>query len=139
MTTAPRVMVDMSVTLLHNGHIRLLKAAKAMGTVIVALTTDVEVEGRKGYTPELDYAAREEILLALRYVDEVVPSPWLIDVAFLDRHRIDFLVHGDDNSNDIPIERLRVLPRTPGISSTLLRTRALRTTYQLIERDNAEQ
>lgn len=138
-TQPPRVMVDMSVTLLHHGHVRLLKAAKAMGTVVVALTTDEEVQARKGYIPELDYAAREEILLALRYVDEVVPSPWLIDLAFLERHSIDFLLHGHDNSNAVPAERLRVLPRTSGISSTLLRARALRSMSQIIERENAEQ
>lgn len=35
-----RVMVDMSATLLHHGHIRLLKKAHEIGQVVVALTTD---------------------------------------------------------------------------------------------------
>ena len=35
-----RVMVDMSFTLIHHGHIRLLKKAKDHGDVVVALTTD---------------------------------------------------------------------------------------------------
>ena len=119
-----RIMVDMSATLIHHGHVRLLKAAKALGTVIVALTTDDEVRANKGYVPELDFEQRREILEAIRYVDEVVPSPWLLDEAFLDAHRIDLLVHGDDNSNRIRPERLLILPRTPGISSNDIRDRA---------------
>jgi len=121
-----RIMVDMSATLLHHGHIRILKAAKTLGTVIVALTTDAEIIARKGYKPELSFTERREILEAIRYVDEVVPSPWLQDEAFLNRHKIDLLVHGDDNSNPIAPERLLVLPRTKGISSRLLRRRVVK-------------
>jgi cytidyltransferase-like protein len=115
-------MVDMSATLLHHGHIRLLKAAKALGTVVVALTTDEEIRAKKGYTPELNFAERREILEAIRYVDEVVPSTWLIDEGFLDLHRIDLLVHGGDNANPVSPERLLILPRTEGVSSSLLRS-----------------
>lgn len=38
-----RIMVDMSATLIRYGHICLLRAAKKLGTVIVALTTDDEI------------------------------------------------------------------------------------------------
>ena len=34
------VLVDLSATLLHHGHIRLLKKASKYGNVIVALTSD---------------------------------------------------------------------------------------------------
>lgn len=138
MSQPPRVMVDMSATLIHHGHLRLLKAAKALGTVIVALTTDEEVAAKKGYQPELTFDQRKEILEALRYVDEVVPSPWLLDDAFLDAHRIDVLVHGHDNSNDVRAERLVILPRTPGISSSLLRARVLDVVSNQLKRDKAE-
>ena len=120
-----RIMVDMSATLLHHGHIRLLKKAAELGSVVVALTTDDEVKKTKGYTPELSYDQRKELLEAIRYVDEVVPSTWLIDEAFLDKHRCDLLVHGHDNSNHIPPERLAIFPRTDGISSSDLRERVL--------------
>ncbi len=119
-----RIMVDMSATLIHHGHVRLLKQARAHGHVIVALTTDDEIEKKKGYVPEIAFEHRKEILEALRYVDEVVPSPWLLDQPFLDRHRIDLLVHGDDNSNLIDHDKLLIFPRTAGISSTQLRQRA---------------
>jgi len=122
---AKRIMVDMSATLLHHGHIRLLKKARELGTVVVALTTDEEVQKTKGYTPELNYEERREILESLRYVDEVVPCMWLLDEAFLDKHNCDLLVHGDDNVNHIPEERLVIFPRTEGISSSALRERVL--------------
>lgn len=121
-----RVMVDMSATLIHHGHVRLLKKASEHGRVIVALTTDDEIKTKKGYHPEISFEHRKEILEAIRYVDEVVPSPWLIEEAFLSQHKIDLLVHGDDNSNLIDENKLLVFPRTSEISSTLLRQRAKR-------------
>jgi len=120
-----RIMIDMSATLLHHGHIRLLQKAAGLGEVVVALTTDEEIRSAKGYTPELSFEHRKEILESIRYVGEVVPSPWLIDEAFLDAHNCDVLVHGSDNSNHIPRERLVIFPRTEGISSSILRGRVL--------------
>jgi glycerol-3-phosphate cytidylyltransferase len=116
-----RVMVDMSATIIHHGHIRILKAAHDLGVVVVALTADDEILKTKGYIPELIYSEREEILLAIKYVNEVVKSKWLIDDEFLDKHNIDLLVHGHDNSNPIRKERLVIIPRTEGISSRLIR------------------
>ena len=124
-------MVDMSATLLHHGHIRLLKAAKQLGTVIVALTTDEEIRKKKGYDPELSFAERKEILEAIRYVDEVVPCNWLIENDLLERHRIDLLVHGHDNTNPLPKDKLLILPRTEGISSSDLRQRVARALLQI--------
>lgn len=130
-------MVDMSATIIHHGHIRLLKEASRYGEqVIVALTTDDEIINKKGYEPELNFDARREILEAIKYVDEVVPSPWLIDEPFLKDHKIDVLVHGHDNSNPIPKEKLLVLPRTEGISSSIIRGRVLRSIAEgLLKKD----
>ena len=124
-TSPLRVMVDMSATLLHHGHIRLLKKAAEIGEVVVALTTDEEIKKKKGYVPELNYEERKEIMESICYVSEVVPCPWLIDEAFLNQHHCDLLVHGADNSNHIPEERLVICPRTEGISSSMLRKRVL--------------
>lgn len=120
-----RICVDMSATLIHHGHIRLLKKASQLGTVVVALTTDEEVQRTKGYKPELSFEERKEIIESIRYVDEVIPCKWLIDEAFLDEHNIDLLVHGDDNSNIVSKERLVIFPRTEGISSSEMRGRVL--------------
>ncbi len=116
----------MSATLLHHGHIRLIDKASEHGKVIVGLTTDEEIESHKGYVPEISYEHRREILCALELVEEVVPTPWLLSEDILDQYAIDLLVHGEDNSNQIPPEKLLVLPRTKGVSSSDLRERALR-------------
>lgn len=122
----PRIMVDMSATLIHHGHIRLLKKAAALGDVVVALTSDDEVRTKKGYQPELSFAERKEVLEAVKYVTEVVESPWLITEDFVNRCRCDLLVHGADNSNVIDPKRLVIFPRTEGVSSTELRERVIR-------------
>lgn len=120
-----RIMVDMSATLIHHGHVRLLKKAAEMGDVVVALTTDDEVKKTKGYIPELNFEERKEILESIKYVKEVVPCPWLIDEDFLNKQNCDLLVHGADNSNHIPQDRLVIFPRTEGVSSSALRERVL--------------
>ena len=120
-----RIMVDMSATLIHHGHIRLIEKASQHGKVIVGLTTDEDIELCKGYVPEISYEHRKEILCSLKLVKEVVPTPWLLTEKVLDQYAIDLLVHGDDNSNQISSDRLLILPRTKGISSSDLRCRAL--------------
>ena len=120
-----RVLVDMSLTMLHHGHIRILEKASKLGFVVVALCTDEEIFKAKGFRPMLTFEHRKEIALAIRYVQEVVECKWLIDEAFLDKHNIDFLVHGDDNVNPVPPERTVIYPRTIGISSTQLRLHSL--------------
>jgi len=125
-----RIMVDMSATLIHHGHIRLLKKASEFGEVVVGLTTDEEILSKKGYQVELEFAHRKEILEAIKYVDEVVSTPWQITENTLDEFDIDLLVHGDDNSNDISQDRLLILPRTQGVSSTEIRDNAQRSITQ---------
>ena len=116
-----RILVDMSLTMVHHGHVRLLKKASELGDVIVALVSDEEIFRKKGFYPLLCFENRKEIALAFKYVEEVIESDWLIDEKFLDNHNIDLLVHGDDNKNPIPAERLVIFEKTKDISSTKLR------------------
>ena len=114
----------MSATLIHHGHVRLLQRAADLGTVIVGLTTDEQILLNKGYQPELSYDERKEVLLAFDVVSEVVPTAWLITDEVLDRFNIDVLLHGSDNSNKIDPNKLCLVPRTNGVSSSELRQRA---------------
>ncbi len=114
-------MVDMSATLLHHGHIRLIHRAAKHGDVVIGLTTDEQILAIKGYVPEISYQHRKEILESIIGVDEVVPTPWLISEDVLNQYSIDLLVHGDDNSNPISEKRLLLLPRTEGVSSSDIR------------------
>ena len=126
-----RIMVDMSATLIHHGHIRLLKKASEYGSVIVGLTTDNEIISKKNYQPELSFEHRKEILESIKYVSEVVATPWLIDDKVLDKYQIDLLSHGNDNCNLIDEQRQKILPRTQGVSSTEIRQDAQRAITQI--------
>ena len=121
-----RVIVDMSATLIHHGHIRLLKKASKYGKVIVALVTDKEIKKNKGYMPEMNYSQRKEVLQSIRYVNEVIPSKFILNNKFLSKFKIDLLVHGNDNKNKINKKRLLIFKRTNNISSTILRKRAVK-------------
>ena len=88
-----------SKTILHHGHIRLLKKASKLGKVIVALTVDKEILLNKGYKPELKFEFRKEILNSIKYVYKVIPSPFIITDKYLDKHKINILIHGNDNKN----------------------------------------
>ena len=129
-----RIMVDMSASLIHHGHVRLIKRAAEFGDVVIGLTTDDEIESKKGYVPELNFESRKEVLEALALVKEVVPTPWLIHEEVLNKFNIDLLVHGDDNSNVIPKDKLLVFPRTEGISSTDMRHNVGRSMAQIKNR-----
>jgi len=124
-------MVDMSATLIHHGHVRLLKKAAEFGKVIVGLTSDDEIFNKKGYQPELNFKNRKEILEAIKYVDEVVSTPWLLDESILEKYKIDFLIHGNDSFNQIPKNKLKIFPRTEGVSSSDIRENALRSITQI--------
>lgn len=119
------ILVDLSATIIHHGHIRLLKKASKLGKVIVALTSDDQVKKYKGYKPELNFSQRKEILKSIIYVNKVVKSNWMIDEKFLKKHKIDFVVHGNDNSNKIKKEKMIIFKRTKGISSSLIRKRSI--------------
>lgn len=99
--------------LLHVGHLRYLKAARAMGDVlIVALNTDNSVRclEKAPDRPIIPQDQRAELLAALEPVDAVVlfddPTP----VAVLEAIRPDIHVKGGDYNAD-------TLPETPTLRS----------------------
>ena len=65
----------------------------------------------------MQYEYRKEVLKTITFVKEVVPTLWLVTEDVLAKYDIDLLVHGHDNSNDIPQEKLLIFPRKAGISS----------------------
>ena len=117
-------MIDMSVTLLHHGHLRLIKKARKYGNLIIALTTDKEIRKYKGYTPELRFKFRKEILEEIKGVKKVIPSKWLITQKFLDKQKIDILISGGDYKNRKFKTKMINFERTKFISSVLIRKKA---------------
>jgi len=119
-----KIMVDMSATLIHHGHIRLIKNAKKYGDVIIGLTTDKQIRKFKGYSPELSFKFRKEILSEIKGIKKVVPSNWLITQKFLDKHKIDILISGGDYKKRKFKTKTINFDRTKFISSTILRKKA---------------
>ena len=122
--TKKRILVDMSVTILHYGHIRLLKKAVAHGDVIVGLSSDKDIKKYKGYIPELNYAQRKEIVGSIQYVKEVVKVNFNVSEEDLKKNKIDLLIHGNDLKNIIDKKKVKILKRTKNISSTEMRKKS---------------
>lgn len=117
--------------LIHIGHVRLLQEAQVQGDkLIVAINTDVSVQGLKGPSrPILGEQERAEMLAALSCVDFVTffgePTP-LETILLL---HPDVLVKGADYALDEIVGKKEVLeyggkvlaiPVTPGYSTTAL-------------------
>lgn len=121
-----RVITYGTFDLLHKGHVRLLKRAKALGdhlTVCVSTDEFNALKGKKAYT---SFEDRKYILEAIKYVDEVIPEEgWDQKISDVKEHNIDIFVMGDDwkGQFDFLSDYCKViyLPRTEGISTTKIK------------------
>ena len=117
--------------LLHIGHVELFRKARELGdSLMVAVQDDESVEKYKpGSAPVLTTADRLYLVKAIRYVDEVAIYN---DVdAFVQQVDFDILVTGPDQAHagfqraiawaQEHGKQTVVLPRTEGISSSLLK------------------
>jgi glycerol-3-phosphate cytidylyltransferase len=112
--------------LIHQGHINILRRAKAMGDyLIVALSTD-EFTAGKGKQTFYTYEERKLILEAIKYVDEVIPeTSWEQKIDDVVKHHIAVFVIGADWTGKFdflkPYCEVAYLPRTEGISTTRIK------------------
>ena len=123
-----RVLTYGTYDLLHYGHIRLLKRARALGDyLIVAISTEEfnAVKGKKAYH---NYETRKEMLEAIRYVDLVIPeNNWDQKREDVLKYHADVVVMGSDWVGHEKFENLRdicevvYLDRTEGISTTKIK------------------
>ena len=123
-----RILTYGTFDLLHYGHIRLLKRAKALGDyLVVALSTDEfnETKGKRAYH---DYETRKKMLEAIRYVDLVIPEQnWEQKVFDVKKYEIDTVVMGSDWAGSDRFDYLKdscevvYLDRTEGISTTKIK------------------
>jgi len=123
-----RVLTYGTYDLLHYGHIRLLKRAKALGDyLIVAISTDEfnAIKGKKAYH---NYETRREMLEAVRYVDLVIPEEnWEQKIDDVKNYFVDVVVMGSDWEGSDKFECLRdycevvYLDRTEGVSTTKIK------------------
>jgi len=138
-----RVYADMVADLFHYGHVDFLRRARSLGDfLLVGIHSDATVERYKR-APVLAMDERVRVVEACRYVDEVVAdAPLSVDAAWIERHAIDLVVHGDDLDEGeldamyrVPAERgmLRTVPYTAGISTSEILHRIAR----MLERGDA--
>ena len=113
--------------LLHQGHINLLRRAKALGDyLIVGVTSDSFDRGRGKLNVRNNVLERVEAVKATGYADEVIIEDYLGQkIDDIQKYDIDIFAIGSDWTGkfDYLNEYCKVvyLPRTEGISSTLLR------------------
>lgn len=116
--------------LLHVGHVRMLKRAKALGAhLIVGLSTD-EFNATKHKSSFLPYEQRKEILESIRYVDSVIAETcWEQKVSDVQKYKVDIFVIGDDWAGEFDFLKeycdVIYLPRTLDISSSSLKGQLL--------------
>ena len=122
--------------LLHQGHINLLRRAKELGDyLIVGVTSDSFDRGRGKLNVRNNVLERVEAVKATGYADEVIIEDYLGQkIDDIQKYDIDVFAVGSDWAGkfDYLNEYCKViyLPRTQGISSTMLRTES-QNTYRI--------
>jgi glycerol-3-phosphate cytidylyltransferase len=123
-----RVITYGTFDTLHYGHIRLLQRARALGDyLIVGLSTDT-FNATKGKAAHFSWEQRRADLLALRAVDLILPEEtWEQKARDVADHGVAVFAMGDDwagRFDDLTaLCEVVYLPRTPEISSTMIRDR----------------
>lgn len=113
--------------LLHEGHLNLLRRAKELGDyLIVGVTSDSFDRGRGKLNVRNNVLERVEAVKASGYADEVIIEDYLGQkIDDIQRYDVDIFAIGSDwlGKFDYLNEYCKVvyLPRTEGISSTMLR------------------
>jgi choline-phosphate cytidylyltransferase len=143
-----RIYADGIYDMFHTGHARQLMQAKMAFPethLIVGICSDELTFKNKGRTVMNDQE-RYEAVRHCRYVDEIVTdAPWTLDMAFLEKHKIDFVAHDElpyaaasaDDVYKFVKDRGMFLAteRTEGISTTDVITRIIKD-YDLYIRRN---
>lgn len=123
-----RVITYGTYDLLHQGHINLLRRAKELGDyLIVGVTSDSFDRGRGKLNVRNNVLERVEAVKATGYADEVIIEDYVGQkIDDIQKYNIDIFAIGSDweGKFDYLNEFTKVvyLPRTEGISSTMLRT-----------------
>lgn len=127
-----RVITFGTFDVFHIGHLRVLERARALGDyLVVGVSTDQLNISKKGRPPVFPEDERQQLVAALRCVDETFLEESLeLKRDYIRRYRADLLVMGDDWAGRFDefrdICEVVYLPRTPSISTTAVIERVRR-------------
>lgn len=125
-----RVYVDIVGDLFHVGHLNCFRKARELFDspvcLIVGIHSDSAVASYKR-VPIINEEHRYEMIRSCRLVDEVIEAaPLAMTKEFILENKIDFVVHGDDITEELKRQYLvpaklgivKYVPYTKGISTT---------------------
>ena len=131
-----RLWIDGCFDFFHHGHTGVMLQARRLGTsLVVGIHSDEEIAANKGPTV-MSLAERVAAVEACRFSTLAVPAaPYVTSLPWIEHYGCKYVVHGDDVSSDANGEdayrfvkranRMKIVPRTPGISTTDLVGRML--------------
>jgi glycerol-3-phosphate cytidylyltransferase len=122
------VFVNMVADLFHAGHVSFLKKAKQYGDVLIVGLHGDELVSKYKRKPICNIEERKTVVESCKYVNRVIcDTPLIITQDFINKHKIDLVVHGDDfdveKINDfygevIELNKFITVPYTQGISTS---------------------
>src|SRR5689334_19893850 len=95
-----KIYTQGSFDIIHSGHMNILSKCRKLagkdGKVVVALLSDEAYEKYRGHKPAKDFSERANILVSLKYVDEVIESDNENTKEDIEKIKPDLVVVGSD-------------------------------------------
>jgi ethanolamine-phosphate cytidylyltransferase len=139
--SAERLWIDGCFDFFHHGHAGVMLQSRRLGTeLLVGLHSDKDIAANKGPTV-MNLEERVAAVEACRFSTKCVPhAPYVTSIPWISHYGCKYVCHGDDITSDASGEdcyryvkkagRMKIVPRTPGISTTDLVGRMLMCTKE---------
>ena len=131
-----RLWIDGCFDFFHHGHTGVMLQSRRLGNeLLVGLHSDEDIAANKGPTV-MSLAERTIAVEACRFSTKCVPhAPYVTSIPWISHYGCQYVTHGDDITSDASgndcyrfvkkAGRMKIVPRTPGISTTDLVGRML--------------
>jgi ethanolamine-phosphate cytidylyltransferase len=136
-----RLWIDGCFDFFHHGHTGVMLQSRRLGNeLLVGLHSDEDIKANKGPTV-MNLEERIAAVDACRFSTKCVPhAPYVTSIPWISHYGCKYVCHGDDITSDASGEdcyryvkkagRMKIVPRTPGISTTDLVGRMLMCTKE---------